>query len=482
MSHGRAHPLTTYSATMVERLTSTAQFDCLPCQDRAEYAVDEEPTTDLLTAVGYWEGVIGIEGEMTGDGRMIAPDALRWENFPLPIRYAPEDNGAHDGAVSAGNIQGVERRDNGEIWAWGDWDLGSEAGREAQRVVGNQVQNGVSMDLDDVSFEIQVAADVIEEMDSMMESLMDEDGEAPVRQTTPDGERVVVAEISSDDEVMVTTSARVRAATIVSIPAFDRARINNTEEVPEALVAGGAFARPPASWFTPPKFTGPTPLHVGEDGRVYGHLAAWGTCHIGHAHKGCITPPHSSSGYGTFLRGTVLTAEGTEVRVGQITMDTGHASLKADVQGTLAHYDNTGLAAADVAVGEDQYGIWVAGAVRHSLSEEDRATLRAHPISGDWRWIGGQQELVAALAVNVPGYPIPRPSGRVNGGNVMALVASGMVAPEVPDPTLSDEDVAYLRVLMERGREQDKARAHSLRRRVTISQLSLKAPQIQKGA
>ena len=43
-------------------------------------------------------------------------------------------------------------------------------------------------------------------------------------------------------------------------------------------------------------------------------------------------------------------------------------------------------------------------ALRPGLSDEQVRTLRASPLSGDWRYIDGQLELVGALAVNLPGF------------------------------------------------------------------------------
>jgi hypothetical protein len=51
-----------------------------------------------------------------------------------------------------------------------------------------------------------------------------------------------------------------------------------------------------------------------------------------------------------------------------------------------------------------------------SATGEQIDELRRSPLSGDWRKINGKLRLVAALGVNVPGYPVPR-----------ALVASGEV-------------------------------------------------------
>lgn len=180
-----------------------------------------------------------------------------------------------------------------------------------------------------------------------------------------------------------------------------------------------------AEWFKDPQLEGPTPVTVTDDGRIFGHLATWGTCHIGFENV-CTTPPTSRTNYAMFRLGAVSTTEG-EVAVGQITLGTGHASLRAGVRAAAAHYDNTGLAVADVAAGEDGFGIWIAGAVRETLTSEELRELKASKLSGDWRKVGGNLELVAALAVNVPGFPVPRTALAASGGQQTALVASGIV-------------------------------------------------------
>lgn len=436
-------------------------------------AADSAPA-DAAPVRPTWAGVIGTEGALTGDGRLIERDALRWD-LPAPIRYVRADVGAHDGAEVVGRILTIERRENGDLWATGDFDPASDVGIEAIRVVGEDLVNGVSMDLDDVTFEVRIAADVLDAMDSLLSEDGDEPSAEPERKTDADG-RVVVATIKPDDEVYVTVDGRVRAATIVAIPAFANARIALTDEPGtlvedepvETVTASGAPVAPPAKWFADPALAGPTALVVEESGRVYGHIALWGTCHTSHTAEGaCIQPPSSATGYAHFRTGSLLTAEGTEVPVGHLTLDTKHAGPRLSAEAASMHYDRTGSVAADVAAGEDAFGIWVAGALRPDLSDADVRALRAAPISGDWRRLGGNLELVAALAVNVPGFPVPRPQGLVASGTVYSLTASGMVAPgtetseedgttvnegALSAPGLSAEDVRYLRALADRER------------------------------
>ena len=183
-----------------------------------------------------------------------------------------------------------------------------------------------------------------------------------------------------------------------------------------------------------------------EGDHVYGYIAQWGVCHIG-IQGVCTTAPHSLTDYWYFATGKVDTSDGETVRVGQITMDTGHASMKASAKVAAAHYDNTGAAAADVVVGEDDFGIWFSGVLRSKVTDEQRHALRAAGrVSGDWRQIGRDLELVAALAVNVPGFPIPHVRAGVYNGEQVSLVAAGLHEEDEPVApliiTMSAEDVA----------------------------------------
>jgi hypothetical protein len=195
----------------------------------------------------------------------------------------------------------------------------------------------------------------------------------------------------------------------------------------------------PAEWFGDPRLTGPTPLTVTDEGQVYGHIATWGTCHIGMAGQ-CVTPPRSQTGYAYFMLHTIATTEG-EIAVGHLTMDTGHADMRSKAHVAAAHYDNTGAVVADVTVGEDDYGIWFAGAMRPDAPQEKVQAFRSGALSGDWRRIGQGMEMVAALTVNVPGFPIPRLALAASGEEQVSLVASGIVTTEQPAPAQEDDRI-----------------------------------------
>lgn len=229
-----------------------------------------------------------------------------------------------------------------------------------------------------------------------------------------------------------------------------------------ALVASAGNTAPPTEWFQNPSLTQITPLTITDDGRIFGHLATWGTCHIG-VPGVCTTPPTSPTSYSYFRTGAVRTAEGRDVSVGHITMGTGHAKVGTGLSANAAaaHYDNTGTVVADVSAGEDSFGIWVAGSLREGLSPKTIKALRGAALSGDWRMIQGALEMVAALAVNVPGFPIPRLELAASAGEQLALVASGVVTHESEkDSELRLQVRQALRAEREREAKLERARRH----------------------
>ena len=192
----------------------------------------------------------------------------------------------------------------------------------------------------------------------------------------------------------------------------------------------------PAEWFKDPKLEGPTPLTITDEGRVFGHVAAWDSCHIGYADY-CQTAPSSKTDYAYFAVGETLTTEGP-VRTGKIVMGGPHANPRAAAMAAFHHYAATSSAVADVAVGEDVFGIWVAGALRDGLDKKALRALRASPLSGDWRPVRlsdgtMNQELVAALAVNIPGFGIPRRTVATEGKKQLSLLAAGIVPPSLDE-------------------------------------------------
>lgn len=443
-------------------VTLAASGFCSPCEAatlQAQTAAVQktfqnnagEVETSTATEI-RWSGPLGFESQFTGDGRYINRGALRWEasQLPMPLRWTPSDLGSHGGAMVVGLIETLEVRENGEVWGTGFIDYSTEEGFKVVEGLRSGLYKGVSMDLDEMSFEIRVKAEVLaaieKEMAEIEHAIMNDQEipEPPKEEADPNG-YVKVYEQKALEEVMYVTDALVRAATIVDIPAFKDAyvKLDDVDDVVEqvnsdrSMVAAAPLA-PSAEWFSDPDLDGPTPLTFTKDGRVFGHIALWGTCHTGFSGS-CVTAPPSMTNYALFRTGALITAEGTEVAVGRITMDTGHAALSLGAAPAAAHYDNTGNAVADVSAGEDAHGIWVAGALRSTVTDEQLRALRSSPMSGDWRTSGGNLELVSVLAVNLPGFPVPRVSAMVASGRTASLIRPTevpIVEDQVKAPTL----------------------------------------------
>lgn len=348
----------------------------------------------------FYIPVVVPEGVETGDGRKFSLNAITMRELPLPLMWQIKTDEGHYGSVVVGRIDSMERTDNGIGNAYGVFDNG-DYGREAERLVRGGFIRGISADLD----KFEADEDPTDASDSG----------------------------SKGQNKILISKARVMGVTLVPKPAFQECTIELVKEPEEmdskkkdALVACAAIAAsipvvPPKFWFENPKLAGPTPLTVDDDGRVFGHIAAWHVDHIGLSFG--TKPPRSKSKYAYFHTGVIRTEEGGDIPVGQLTLAGGHASLNADARAAAKHYDDTGSAFADVHAGEDLFGIWVSGALRPSTSPEQVRAIRASAPSGDWRPIGGNLELVAVCQVNVPGFPIAR--ARVASGQMYALVAAG---------------------------------------------------------
>lgn len=374
---------------------------------------EADPVWPALVAAGEaegfatWESAPGIAftETPTSDRRFLVGGEVGFRAFPLPWMLQTVTAWGHQGAVIAGRIDDAKEQDDNSVWAIGVFD-NSANGKEAERLARNGMLRGVSVDIGfaDVEWEI---------------TEIDEDG-WPI------------------DWLDKFSNIEVMGATQTPFPAFGKAAIKVTSAEEGAEVASGAggeadppsslsaagILNPPVAWFGDPQLKEATPLTITDEGQVFGHIAAWSSCHIGYSNS-CVAPPKSKTDYSYFATGVVKCDEGCEIPVGVLTIEGGHADVKDSPAKAAAHYDDAGTAWADVAVGEDQYGIWVAGGVRPGTTDEQLHAARASAPSGDWRRLSGNLELVAVLMVNVPGFNVPR--GITAGGEQMSLVAA--VAP-----------------------------------------------------
>jgi hypothetical protein len=379
----------------------------------------------------------------SGDNRHFAEGALTHVPLPMPLLWQEKTAPGHDGSVIVGRIDGIVIDEVGARDAVGVFDIGPWA-REAERLARNGFLRHVSVDLD--QFE----------------------GETPNPHYF-NGEDAVKNSptVKIDNKPIKINKARINAVTLVAKPAFQEAFLvldaeptleNGDDSVADgiyeetpmdldselaALAASAAPLIPPRDWFANPHLTQATPLTITDEGRVFGHIAAWATSHIGLPRA--TKPPRSASNYAYFRTGVLRTDDGTDVSVGQLTLAGGHAPLHASAQAAAKHYDDTNSAVADVTAGEDQFGIWVSGALRPDITPSQVRAFRASAPSGDWRPINGRLELVAVCAVNVPGFPIAR--AMVAGGQITALVAAGASAIAELQQNKLDDLVERVRVI-----------------------------------
>jgi len=410
--------------------------------------------------MGYrWTGpVMHTAPTVTGDRRRYAADGGSHRSLPLPLRYSP--GGGHNDAVDIGGITSLDLSTNPVQGSGFFLPAAIEPMVTPAMYKMALGINGISAEMEPGTLEF----------------------------ATPTGEE--------DDQLLDVSKWRVMSAASVSKPAFADTRVGVTddsipnmplevlvaaaaiqcgwqiEEVDDAwiteqmvllasvqresdletgggwmedlngLLAGGGPLAPSKHYFEDPKLDGPTPVAISADGRITGHIANWGVCHTG-VGRACVKAPKSKTGYAKFHQGSVLTSEDEIVRVGKITLGGGHADVKLGIIPAVEHYDNSTTAAAVVRAGEDRHGIWCAGVLVPGVSDERVAELRRSPLSGDWRYDQATKnlELIAALAVNSPGFPIQN----VVAGAQMSLVAAGIVV----DMAEADEEVEPVEAVLD---------------------------------
>lgn len=189
-------------------------------------------------------------------------------------------------------------------------------------------------------------------------------------------------------------------------------------------VAASARGPVPREWFDMPpmeQLSGAPHINIDEPDengwrRTWGWVATFDQCHIGFRNV-CHTAPDKID-MARFRAGSVMTTDGL-YPTGPLVFGTDHLQdLYATPEQAIDYLAHTGTAWADVTVGVNELGIWYSGVVRPHINDDQVHVLRASANSGEWREVDGELKLVAVLAVNSPGFTVPR-----------ALVASGKAVP-----------------------------------------------------
>lgn len=386
-----------------------------------------------------WEGILALEGAPTSDGRMLIAGEISDRELPLPINAQFVTDEGHKHSECVGRIEVIERVPASEfehpdfdldqydlpesavvIWATGTFSRSPEA-EKAQGMLDNGA--GISIDLP------------TERVALFDKNTMEE---------------VEISDLTEEDlifgDFIEGAAGKIGGATIVTIPAFEEARIQISREKvlvasaygmkvkrARALVASAGPVKPSREWFRDPEFTELTPWTVTKEGRVFGHLADWDGCHIGFDGV-CVPPFRSATDYAYFNIQEIQTAEGDLIPVGKVMFSrkgVGHAPTDdpsmsyLDVQ---AFYDDATCVGAFVRAGADRYGTWIAGALAPGLNDLEVQHMRTHGPSGDWRPIRPHDrtaELVAAMAVPIQGFPIARRALVASaGGSITAIITA----------------------------------------------------------
>lgn len=191
-------------------------------------------------------------------------------------------------------------------------------------------------------------------------------------------------------------------------------------EAPPLTAAGGPIVAdghtitipdvPPPWWFDEPTdVVMATALTVTDEGRIYGMLAPANVGHRAYRDRRLTVP--RGVDYSRFLGRQTIVAGGGRRLTGVITADCGHCppAASADPSVRMQHYDNSCSVVADINIGENDNGVWVAGALKHYVTADQVSNMMGCVLSGDWAPHPdkpGQMEFVAALLVPVPGFPM----------------------------------------------------------------------------
>ncbi|AXN53280.1 capsid maturation protease and MuF-like fusion protein [Mycobacterium phage Thonko] len=403
-------------------------------------ATDTEQGGDLFRT--FTDQPIAFIGIETSDGRMLAADIdLTFRSFPLPLMWCEQSAGGHLNSYVVGALE--DARIDGDRVLGSGYLLNSEESDKAADLLGHGVI-GPSVDLAATKWKLT---------DEKGNEISEED----------------LWDLTADDKIVQTiTAGELIGTTLVATPAFGDTKLalnSDRESRDIAVVASAAEEYRPrvyaAELFAAPNLTEPTlPTMDPETGRIFGHLACFGQCHRS-IQSQCVMAPRSRTNYSHFHTSpAVRLDDGTSLPVGRLTVGTGHAPDSLRPGPALAHYDNTGTCFALVRVYETEVGIEFSGVAAPWATAEQVEMGLSAPLSGDWRDFGQGLELIAALAVNTPGFAA---RGREDeNGRPVALVASLGPAPStqrggIEGMTVDDIAAAVVRAIEDQRRAAELA-------------------------
>ena len=419
-------------------------------------------------------GPVTVEGVRSGDGRVIAANALEWVT-PAPMMFLDRTTWGHDDAVLVGKFDTFERVSTSALTPWDSESevfeitaegplMDDEFGQRALRVVQFMEENagdgagyGVSVDVDNATCEYVPDPDI--DLDAIDPEELYWWGpptvqvvvkgrvvgatlcpfpafqEARMRTLSTDGALVASGVVPKGGRLQMwmpcdvavaegRLSIRATAPSRSHVDALVASGLSRSSAVTRASQRKGFYqGDPPIEWFRQKRNDQPYPWTVEQSGYCHGYASLWGQRHISFAGE-WISPPRATDGYRNACNKQTWVAEGDRVFTTAVFVNGGfHAPTNVPMTGpeVRAWYEQNAIAAADVAVYEDEHGIFVTGAVRPDLDPFSLRELSSSDVSPDWRDDRGGLTMYGLLSVGTSGFVVPA----ADTNHRLALVASG---------------------------------------------------------
>lgn len=330
----------------------------------------------------------------TGDHRMLSGQGGESRQLPLSIRYQTQAADGHGGARVSGALFEVTFDPENKLMSGKGFLLDDDNGREHARLIFTGAMKGNSVDL------AEIRARLVEDFESgewwiefskfklAATTGVATPAFADARAEIPDG--------MSDEELTASAFGDDPMAPLVSSCTEFSIRVLGEPEMELTASAGTV----PFDDFYIPESSRPQKAVVDADGRVFGHLALWESCHDGFADR-CMRVPRPNDNYASFNKPGPLTERG-QVQTGPIFAYGGHRPLASakTVEDAYGGIENTW---ADVRITEGVHGPWISGRVRLGVDDETLYAVRASRLSG--HWLSGK--LKAIVSVNAEGFDVP---------------------------------------------------------------------------
>lgn len=398
-----------------------------------------------------WTGTLAPIGTPTGDNRIILSDAeITFRDFPQPLSWQKVSSEGHLQSVVIGGI--LQAQSDGKTITANGFFLETPEAEEAINLLeeklirpsidpSNVVWEMVDEDQNPVTYEqleeAYMAGEEIRILDGfaamavMGATLVDHPAFAEaIIEVDPEGTEDDAEVDENGDPIESDDSEDTTKPTEEEVQKGEAALVASLAEV--KATRRGFYCNDPSVFEEPDLGDAELGLHITDSGRIQGYLALWGVCHTGSAPGDCQTAPHNDNGYSGFHNSEIQTPDGP-LAVGRLTVGEGHFDIYGSYVGALEHYDNVATTFAFARVGENAHGIWVSGIAHPQANALAISEGLSAPLSGDWRRRGGKLDLIAALAVNMPGFPTVR-GYRNDDGQEYALVAAGALMPEARKP------------------------------------------------